>query len=149
MLGVAAFVCTKLNVWPVSNFTQKLPTTRNGVCKRKRKRTCKIQQCWEFLANNVASVCTRLYTAVALSLLICLITLTPFPAVIMQSKPHWTLDCVASVSVWFWSKKRPRKGSRGLWILFLVLCSETAGKRLLRRLPHLWQKAFYPSWTIL
>ena len=23
--------------------------------------TCNIQQCWELLANNVASVCTRLY----------------------------------------------------------------------------------------
>ena len=30
--------------------------------------TCNMQQCWELLANNVASVCTGLYRQFALSL---------------------------------------------------------------------------------
>ena len=61
------------------------------------------------------------------------------------------LACVASGSVWFPSKERPRSKkwnvcppprsftysrhfSRGLWPSFLFLCSETARKRLPRRL---------------
>ena len=60
--------------------------------------------------------------------------------------------CVASVSVWFRGKERPRKGifgfdsarnetraknapfSRGVWLSSLVVCSKTKRKRLLRRL---------------
>ena len=54
-------IFTWLKVWPVSNFAQQLPTTRNnrqqGV---QTDATFNIQQCWELLANNVASVCTGL-----------------------------------------------------------------------------------------
>ena len=52
------------------------------------------------------------------------------------------LACVASVSVWFRREERPKNA---VWLLFLVFCSETARKRLLRRLPnkkttrhHMW-----------
>ena len=41
------------------NNTQQHPTTCNRVCKRTQHVTS-IQQCWELLANNVASVCTLL-----------------------------------------------------------------------------------------
>ena len=54
-------VCTGLKVWPVSNFAQQLPTTRNNMQQGvQTDATCNIQQCWELLANNVASVCTGL-----------------------------------------------------------------------------------------
>ena len=53
MLGVVGW-----KVWPVSNFAQQLPTTRNNMQQGvQTDATCKIQQCWEFLANNLASVC--------------------------------------------------------------------------------------------
>ena len=63
MMGVVTSVCTWLNVWPVSNFAQQLPTTLNNIQKGvQTDSTCNIQQCWELLANNVASVCTGLKT---------------------------------------------------------------------------------------
>ena len=40
------------------NNTQQHPLTCNRVCKTDA--TCNIQQCWELLANNVASVYTGL-----------------------------------------------------------------------------------------
>ena len=50
-----------LKVWQVSNFAQHLPTTRNNMQQSvQTDATCNIQQCWELLANNPASVCTRL-----------------------------------------------------------------------------------------
>ena len=53
MLGIVGW-----KVWPVSNFAQQLPTTRNNMQQGVQKdATCKIQQCWELLANNLASVC--------------------------------------------------------------------------------------------
>ena len=42
-------------VWPVSNFAQQ--EVQQEV---QTDTTCNIQQCWELLANNVASVCTGL-----------------------------------------------------------------------------------------
>ena len=39
------------------NNTQQHPTTCNSVCKRRH--SCNIQQCWELLVNNVASICTQ------------------------------------------------------------------------------------------
>ena len=43
-------------------FPKRLPTTRNNMQQGVRTdATCKLQQCWEFLANNVASACTELY----------------------------------------------------------------------------------------
>ena len=39
-------VCTGLNVWPVSNFAQQLPTTRNMQQGVPTDATCNIQQCW-------------------------------------------------------------------------------------------------------
>ena len=51
MLGVVASICTWLNVWPVSNFAQQLPTTRNNV---------QLDTQW-VTSNNLASVCTGLY----------------------------------------------------------------------------------------
>ena len=63
MMGVVASVCTWLNVWPVSNIAQQLPTTLNNIQQGvQTDSTCNIQQCWELLANNVASVCTGLKT---------------------------------------------------------------------------------------
>ena len=56
MLGV---VCSK--VWPVSTFVQQHPTTCNRVCKWMHHVTFNVQ-CWKLLANNVASVCTGLYS---------------------------------------------------------------------------------------
>ena len=62
MLGVVASVFTQLKVWPVSNFAQQLPTTRNNMQQGvQTDATCNIQQCWKLLANAVASVCTGLY----------------------------------------------------------------------------------------
>ena len=65
MLGVVAPVCMELKgwtVWPVSNFAQQLPTTRNNMQQGvQTDATCNIQQCWKLLANTVASVCTGLY----------------------------------------------------------------------------------------
>ena len=50
-----------LKVWQVSNFAQHLRTTRNNMQRSvQTDATCNIQQCWELLANNPASVCTRL-----------------------------------------------------------------------------------------
>ena len=39
LLGVAASFCTKLKVWPVSNFAQQLPITCNRVFKRTQNLT--------------------------------------------------------------------------------------------------------------
>ena len=48
-----------LPVWPLSNFAQQHATTSNNMRQRvQTDATCNIQPCWEFLANNVASVCT-------------------------------------------------------------------------------------------
>ena len=55
------------------------------------------------------------------------------------------LACVASVSVWFRSKRRPRNDEERdfrFWPL-LVRCSETARKRFLRRLKSGWQLLIY------
>ena len=64
MLGVVGW-----KVWPVSNFAQQHATTSNNIQQGvQTDATCNIQQCWELLANNVASVCTGLnfvYTIVA------------------------------------------------------------------------------------
>ena len=63
MMGVVTSVCTWLNFWPVSNFAQQLPTTLNNIQQGvQTDSTCNIQQYWELLANNVASVCTGLKT---------------------------------------------------------------------------------------
>ena len=48
-------------VWPVSNFAQKLPITRNNM--QQGVPTCNIQHCWGLLVDNVASVCTGLKRA--------------------------------------------------------------------------------------
>ena len=46
-------------ILPVSNFAQQLPTTRKNMQQSvKTDATRTIQQYWELLANNVASVCT-------------------------------------------------------------------------------------------
>ena len=56
MLGVVGW-----KVWPVSNFAQQHATTSNIMQQGVQTyATCNIQQCWELLANNVASVCTGL-----------------------------------------------------------------------------------------
>ena len=47
-------------VWPVSNFAQHATTSNNMLQGVETDATCNIQQCWELLANNVASVCTVL-----------------------------------------------------------------------------------------
>ena len=53
MLGVVGW-----NVWPVSNFAQEHATTSNNMQQGvQTDATSNIQQCWELLANNVASVC--------------------------------------------------------------------------------------------
>ena len=53
MLGVVG-----LKVCPVSNFAQQLSTIRSNMQQGVQKdATRNIQQCWELLANNVASVC--------------------------------------------------------------------------------------------
>ena len=44
MLGVVPSVCTSINVWPVSNFVQQLPTTCNRVGVQTDP-TCDIQHC--------------------------------------------------------------------------------------------------------
>ena len=47
----------------MSNFEQRHATTSNNMQRGvETDATCNIQQCWEFLANNVASVCTGLKT---------------------------------------------------------------------------------------
>ena len=55
-------VCMGLKVWPVSNYTQQVPTLlwlhANG---RNKSQHCWAQQCWVLLANNVESVCMGLY----------------------------------------------------------------------------------------
>ena len=62
MLGVVASVGAWLKVWPVSNFAQQLPTTRNNMQQGvQTNATCNIQQSRELLANNVASVWTGLF----------------------------------------------------------------------------------------
>ena len=73
---------------------------------------------------------------------------------ILEKEKIFFVAYVASVSVWFRSKERPRKGifgfdsarsetrakffSSGLWLLSLVVCSEIKRKRLLRRVIFLW-----------
>ena len=50
-------------VWPVSNFAQQHATASNNMQQGvQTDATCNIQQCWELLVNNVASVCTGLYS---------------------------------------------------------------------------------------
>ena len=57
MLGVVGW-----KVWPVSNFAQQHTTTSNNMQHGvQTDATCNIQQCWELLPNNVASVCMGLY----------------------------------------------------------------------------------------
>ena len=55
-------VVVDLKVCQVSNFAQQLSTTHNNMQQAvvQTDGTCNIQQCWEFLANKVASVCTGL-----------------------------------------------------------------------------------------
>ena len=49
-----------LKFWLVLNFAQQL--SRNNVQQGVQKDvTCNIQQCWELLADDVASVCSGLY----------------------------------------------------------------------------------------
>ena len=60
MLGVVSS-----KVWPVSNFAQQLPTTCNNMhatgCENgPTQHVINIQQSWELLTINVASVCMRL-----------------------------------------------------------------------------------------
>ena len=58
MLGVVGS-----NVWPVSDFEQRLPRTRNNMQQGvQTDATCNIQQCWELLAKNAALDCTGLYS---------------------------------------------------------------------------------------
>ena len=58
MLGVVGW-----KVWPVSNSVQQLPTTSNNMQQGvQTDATCHIQQCWELLVDNDASVCTGLKT---------------------------------------------------------------------------------------
>ena len=53
MLGVVSW-----KVWLVSNFAQQHATTSNNMQQGvQMDATCNIQQCWELLANNVASIC--------------------------------------------------------------------------------------------
>ena len=48
-------------LWPVSNFEQQLPTTRNNMQQGvQTDATRNIQQWWELLANNAALDCTGL-----------------------------------------------------------------------------------------
>ena len=55
MLGVVGW-----KVWPVSNFAQQHAATCNNMQQGvQTSATCNIQQCWELLVNNVASVCTQ------------------------------------------------------------------------------------------
>ena len=55
MLGVVGW-----KVWPVSNFAQQHATASNNMQQGvQTDATCNIQQYWELMANNVASVCTR------------------------------------------------------------------------------------------
>ena len=55
VLGVVGW-----KVWPVSNFAQQHATTSNNMQQGvQTDATCNIQQCWELLVNNVASVCTQ------------------------------------------------------------------------------------------
>ena len=57
MLGVVGW-----KVWPFSNFAPQHTTTSNNMQQGvQTDATCNIQQCWELLTNNVASVCTGLY----------------------------------------------------------------------------------------
>ena len=50
------------NVWPVSNFAQQVPATRNNMQQGvQMDAPCNIQRCWELLANNIPSICKRLY----------------------------------------------------------------------------------------
>ena len=59
MLGVVSQQCTGRKVWPVSNFAQQHATTSNNMQQGvQTDATCNIQQSWELLVNNVASVCT-------------------------------------------------------------------------------------------
>ena len=54
MMGVVSW-----KVWLVSSFAQQYVTTSNNMQQGvQTDATCNIQQCWELLANNVASVCT-------------------------------------------------------------------------------------------
>ena len=67
LLGVVASVCMLLNVWLLLNFAQQLPTTRNNMPQAVEKdATCNMQQCWEFLANNVVSGSMGHKTAISL-----------------------------------------------------------------------------------
>ena len=73
----------------------------------------------------------------------------------------FNLICVANVSIWFRSKKRPRNGifgfghvrngtshfSRGLWLSFLVFWSETARKWLLRTLFSIDSPISFMLWS--
>ena len=58
MLGVVGW-----KVWLVSNFARQHATTSNNMQQGvQTDATCYIQQCWELLVNNVASVCKELYS---------------------------------------------------------------------------------------
>ena len=60
-----ASVCMDLKVWPVSNYTQQVPTLlwfhANG---RNKSQHCWAHKCWVLLANNVGSVCMGLKVAI-------------------------------------------------------------------------------------
>ena len=63
-----ASICTGLKVWPVSNFAQQHATTFNNMQQGvQTDAICNIQQCWELLVYNVASVCTQPKTIISQS----------------------------------------------------------------------------------
>ena len=64
MLGVVNQQCCvrlhRAKSLTVSNFVQQHATTSNNMQQGvQTDATCSIQQCWELLVNNVASVCTQ------------------------------------------------------------------------------------------
>ena len=75
------------NLWPVSKFAQQLPST----CKTgfATDATCNLQQCWELLDNNVASVCTGLWMTICL-----IINLVNYFSYLAQVLYGWNLTVV-------------------------------------------------------
>ena len=69
-----ASVCMVLNVWPVSNYVQQVPTSANK-CQHccgsmQTDATCWAQQCCVLFANNVESVCRAFKYSVLLSIVL-------------------------------------------------------------------------------
>ena len=112
-------------VWLVSNFAQQHAKTSNNMQQGvQTDATCNIQQCWELLANNVASVCTGLNDLNN--------DLFKFKYLDTRRSPSSWICNFSTPPVWFeWS---------ALWLVGSKCCKQWCYGLGFLEIPELWSK---------